>query len=251
MRALPAGCGVAHGTGIARFACAGRTQCWHEHLLVLQADPPSGDGGYNVQGQAVRAMLALPRIMLERTGTARNACIACEMARREWDRQCALQLRWRAQREDEQLLALHADPPSGDGGYNVRGQAVRAMLALSRIMLDGTGSARFAYAGERNARTSSCWHFMRSTVWRRWLHRAGTGIARNACGPIHRLATVATLLADDGGGHAGLVHVTPPARVGLRCNVHGLSIATIGRLTIKGRCRRPHQVPQTIHRRTQ
>ncbi len=200
MRALPAGC-VAHGTGIARFACAGRTQCWHEHLLVLQADPPSGDGGYNVQGQAVRAMLALPRIMLERTGTARNACIACEMARREWDRQCALQLRWRAQRE-EQLLALHADPPSGDGGYNVRGQAVRAMLALSRIMLDGTGSARFAYAGERNARTSSCWHFMRihrlATV-----ARAGTGIARNACGPIHRLATVATLLADDGGGHAG------------------------------------------------
>ncbi len=66
--------------------------------------------------------------MPDRTGTARNACIAAQ---------------WLAR----------------------MGTAMRASLAL----------------GERNAGMSTYCTSSRSTVWRRWLQRARTGSARNAC----------------------------------------------------------------------
>ncbi len=177
MLALPVGWGVAHGTGIARFACAGRSQRKALELLALQADPPSGDGGYNV-GTGSGAMLdrhcAQCSHCPHHAGEDRH-CAQCLHCVRNGSSRTGQAMRarcscaGRAQREDEQLLALQADPPSGDGGYNVRGQALRAMLALSRIMLDGTGSARSlmlanAMLGRAVVGTSS-----RITVWRRWL----------------------------------------------------------------------------------
>ncbi len=179
------------GTGTASYASIARgvgCRAWDRHcaLRLRWAITTQGLGVVGTSGRST-----VWRRWLQRgTGTARNACIARIMRIGQALRaMLALRAKWlvangtgnarfacagRTQCWDEHLLALQADPPSGDGGYNVRGQALRAMLALSRIMLDGTGSARFACAGERNAGTSSCWHFM----------------------PNHRLATVATSCGD-------------------------------------------------------